>query len=161
MTPFACCTLQLICDQPIWHDEYIDVSLQSFFAAKRGRIPSRSRTLFRWAETRVPSLPTFQPWEWRRSVYFNFTPRQHTARPPLVLSSLISAFMANFGRPAARMRTAVSLSPRRYKKTNLAAAAESASSIPISDHPLSLLLFSRMLAGCAGDDGIAAEAEDA
>ena len=158
MTPFACCTLQLIYDQPIWHDEYIDVSLQSFFAAKRGRIPSRSRTLFRWAETRVP---TFQPWEWRRSVYFNFTPQQHTARPPLVLSSLISAFMANFGRPAARMRTAVSLSPRRYKKTNLAAAAESASSIPISDHPLSPPPPVKDARGLRGDDGIAAEAEDA
>ena len=160
MTPFACCTLQLICDQPIWHDEYIDVSLQSFFAAKRGPTPSRSRTLFRWAETRVPS-PTFQPWEWRRSVYFNFTPQQHTARPPLVLSSLISAFMANFGRPAARMRTAVSLSPRRYKKTNLAAAAESASSIPISDHPLSPPPPVKDARGLRGDDGIAAEAEDA
>ena len=69
--------------------------------------------------------------------------------------------MANFGRPAARMRTAVSLSPRRYKKTNLnlAAAAESASSIPISDHPLSPPV--KDARGLRGDDGIAAEAEDA
>ena len=70
--------------------------------------------------------------------------------------------MANFGRPAARMRTAVSLSPRRYKKTNLAAAAESASSIPISDHPLSPLSPPvKDGRGVRGDDGIAAEAEDA
>ena len=69
--------------------------------------------------------------------------------------------MANFGRPAARMRTAVSLSPRRYKKTNLAAAAESASSIPISDHPLSPPVKDARGLRRAGDDGIAAEAQDA